>query len=253
MKYFWEYWTDLPRDIGVKTFGPVHIAWITVSFIIIASTISLYRRQNAAIKRRIQMTAAILMVMGYVIRWIWVAVIGHYSIITMLPLQLCIISVFVEFIAVISGNIICKEFSYCLGLPGAIVALINPGMGPYPLLSYFYLQFALAHTILILLPLIWIIVDGYRPSIHRFPQCFGIGMVFLVIAKCVNSMIGSNYMYINYAPEDSILKVFEIQFGNPGYLVPFAFLIIIAWLILYIPWVVMESKKNRIIDYRIAK
>lgn len=246
LKYFWTYETDLPPDIGVATFGVVHLTWVAIVLSIIFLTIQIYRKQTAVKRRRIQLGAALLLVSGYIVRWIWAGLIGHYSVVDMLPLHLCTISVIVEFAAVISGRIIFKEFAYCCSLPGAISSLITPGMGLYPLLSYYYLQFAMAHMILILLPLIWVYVDGFRPDIKRFPQCVALLLVFAGIAYTVNQMIGSNYMFLSYAPKDTPLEMFELWFGNPGYLIPTILLLFIIWFLFYIPWLIHSYKKSKV-------
>jgi len=245
LKYFWTYETDLPPNIGVATFGVVHFAWVAMVLLTIFLTLQLYRGQIAANRRRIQVGAAYLLVIGYIVRWTWAAIIGHYSIVEMLPLHLCTISVIVEFAAVLSDRVILKEFAYCCSLPGAISSLITPGMGLYPLLSYYYLQFAMAHMILILLPLIWVFVDGFRPDIKRFPHCAGLLLVFAGIAFAVNQMIGSNYMFLSYAPKDTPLEVFESLFGNPGYLIPTILLLFIIWFLFYIPWLIHSYRKRK--------
>jgi len=243
-EYFWLYETDLPPGIGVQTFGIVHLAWVTISVLLILMTILISRRQTEVIRRRIQVTTVYLMVTAHLFCWLWTAIIGHYAITELLPLHLCTLSVFVESAAVLSGRTLLKEFSYCCGLPGAVFALITPVMGGYPLFNYYYLQFAMAHTILILLPLIWIFADGFRPDIRRIPPCFGLLLFFAGIAAFVNRLIGSNYMFLSFAPTDTPLEIFEAWFGNPGYLIPLTLLVLIVWLILYTP-VVLSTRLQR--------
>lgn len=245
LQYFWTYETDLPPDVGVVTFGPVHLAWVSVVLLIITLTIFVYRKQTARNRRRIQVVAAYLLVIGYLVRWIWAALIGQYSIVEMLPMHLCTISVMVEFAAVLTGRVILKEFAYCTSLPGAISSLITPGMGLYPLMSYYYLQFAMAHMILILLPLLWVLVDGYRPDIRRFPQCAALLFLFAGVAFLVNQLLGSNYMFLRYPPKDTPLEVFANWFGDPGYLIPTLLLLFIIWFLFYLPWCHQSATRAR--------
>lgn len=239
--YFWTYATDLPPDIGVETFGPTHLRWVSASALFIIMAILIYRKQNKDVRRKIQVSAAIFMIAGTLIRWIWAASIGHYSIAEMLPLHLCTMSVIVEFAAVISKNLILKEFSYAVSLPGAVASIITPLMGPYPFCSYYYLEFAATHTILVTLPLLWILVDGFRPDFHRLPACFAILVAFAGAAAIVNRAIGSNYMFIRYAPKGTPLEIFEKWCGTPGYLIPTILLLLLIWIVLYIPWRVRKS------------
>lgn len=236
--YFWTYRTDLPPGIGVKTFGLVHIAWAATVVLLIAFIVFVYKRQNRVNRRRIQVVAASLMVLGYILRWTWLACIGHYTFVESLPLQLCSISVMVEFLAVLTGNATLKEFSYSCSLPGGLASLIVPGMGPYPFFSFIYLQFALAHATLVLIPLLWVIVDGYRPSLRHFPKCAGLLLTFAGTAWFVNSRIGSNYMFLSHTRDNTLLTPFENSLGYPGYLIPYILFVMLAWVILYTPWVI---------------
>jgi len=240
MEYFWTYETDLPAGTGVEVFGREHLIWVSAAVIFIFVIMAVYGKRTEVIKGRIQVAISTLLVISYIIQWIWAAATGHFSLVEMLPLHLCTISAFVEVIAVISGNTVLKEFSYCNSLPGAIVAFITPGLKTYPLISYMYLQFVFVHAVLILFPLIWVFKDGYRPNICRLPKCTALLLFFAVIAHWVNSVIGSNYMFINYIPDDHPLKIIEAWFGNPGYLIPFTGAILIIWVVLYTPWIINE-------------
>jgi hypothetical protein len=39
--------------------------------------------------------------------------------------------------------------------------------------------------------------------------------------------------------------LFETQFGNPGYLIPLFMLILVIWLIFYLPWVILEANSKK--------
>ena len=57
-----------------------------------------------------------------------------------------------------------------------------------------------------------------------------------VIYKTVylfNKKFDSNYMFINYPPANTPLKVLADQIGNPGYLLGYAIFIFLMILILY--------------------
>ena len=244
-EYFWFYETELPPGVGIETFSAFHLAWVTTALAIIVLTILLYRRRVEAIRRRIQMSVVFIMVTIQLFSWLWTAISGHYTIQQMLPLHLCTLSVWIEASAVINGSTLMKEFSYCCGMPGAVFAMLTPVMGEYPFCNYFYMQFSLAHSILILLPLLWIFGDGFQPNIRRLPHCFGLLLVFAGIAALTNKLIGSNYMFLRYAPLNTLLEVFERWCGTPGYIIPLILMVFVVWIILYIPWVVYESMQGK--------
>lgn len=244
-KYFWKYETDLPSGIGVAQYSTTHLAWVATVLIIIFLVVLFYRSQTVAIRRRIELTIAVLLASGYIFRWIWVALIGHYNPAEMLPLHLCSLSAIMEFIAVVSRKPLFKEFGYACGIPGAAVTFIMPGMGSYPLFHFYYMVFIMDHSILILLPMIWIFGDGFRPDLRRLTRCFMILLVMASFDVVVNKLLGSNFMFINYAPDDTTLKAAADWFGNPGYQFAMGGILLIVWVFLYTPWII-EKKKHQL-------
>lgn len=237
-QYFWSYQTDLPADVSVTLFGPTHLAWVSTALLLILLALLAYRRLGEASRQRMQLFLAVLMVSTYLIRWIWVVAIGHYSALEMLPLHLCSLSAWLEFATVLFSRPIMKEFAYACSMPGAIASFITPGMDPYPLFHIYYLQFVIAHSILILLPVLWIWGDGFRPDYRRLPRCLAILLLMAGGAELVNRLIGSNYMFLDYAPDATPLKPLADYFGNPGYQLAMAGLLLLIWLIFYLPWVI---------------
>jgi hypothetical integral membrane protein (TIGR02206 family) len=156
----------------------------------------------------------------------------------MLPLHLCSLAIWIEMAAVFSGKPLLKELGYALGMPGALASILTPDWGVYPFISYQYLQAAFGHTLLVMIPAIWIWGDGFRPDIRRLPKCFGLLVLVVIPIAFVDWLLGSNYMFLCYAPKDTPLELFEKWCGNPGYLIPLVLLILVVWLILYLPWVI---------------
>lgn len=245
MAYFWLFKSDLPSGMGVKTFSLAHLSLLAVSTIAILLIIHIYRRQTDAGKRKIKWTATILMLAVYFSRWLWVTGMGYpVYILRLLPLHLCGLSVILESAAVASNNLVLKEFSYSLSLPGAIAAMSNPGLGPYPLLSFRFFEFAMTHTLLILIPMLFLFGDGFRPNVRRLPQCIAILLFFVGLAVIVNRSLGSNYMFLNHAEKGTILVVFDRWLGTPGYLIPIILAILVVWFVLYAPWQITRRRPS---------
>ena len=243
-RYFWSYETDLPPDIGVELFGTTHLTWVAIALLLIVLVCLIYRRLTPPARRRLQLTLAILMTGGYVLKWIWALLIHHYELTEMLPLHLCGLSAWLELGAVLGKRPFLKEFGYACSLPGAAFTFITPGMGPYPLLHFYYIQFILAHTILLLLPILWVWGDGYRPDYRRLPRVFAFLLLLAGIAVVVNWQTGSNYMFLNYAPESTPLKPLADFFGNPGYQAAMAGLLFLIWVAEYVPWAVSARRHH---------
>lgn len=244
-KYFWLYTTDLPEGIGVKQFSPVHLIWASSALLIVFLAAVFYLRLSKPVRRRFEILLAVLLASGYVFRWIWAVVIGHYEAQEMFPIHLCALSAMIEFAAVISGKPFFKEFGYACGLPGALATFIMPDMGLYPLWHFYYLVFILCHSILILLPILWIWGDGFRPDLRRLLQCF---VLLLFLAGCdviINIRTGSNFMFLNYVPGTAKLKAAAEWAGNPGYQFAMVGILFTIWAFLYIPWILVNRRRRR--------
>lgn len=239
---FWAYQTDLPPGSGIAQFSATHLAWVLTAGILVLAALLIYRRQAAAHCRRMELVLAMLLTASYLLRWIWAIVIGHYYAAEMLPLQLCALSAAMEIAAVFSRKPLLKEFGYACGIPGALVAFIMPGIGPYPLWHFYYLLFILDHTILILLPMIWVWGDGFRPDVRRLLRCFILLLVMVGGDVVINARIGSNFMFLNFVPADTSLKPVADLFGNPGYQFVMAAILFVVWGMLYAPWIIMKRR-----------
>lgn len=235
-KYFWLHKTDLPPNVGTPNFSATHLTWLAVVFIVIATVLAVYRRRDATSRRKIRLAIAWLLIAGDSLRWTWALIIGHYNVLEMLPLHLCTVSVIIEVASVFTDKKLFKEFSYAIGLPGALAALLTPDWGVYPLFSFQYLQSVTTHSLLVLLPILWVWGEGFRPSARELPRIFGLLAGLAVIAATANYFLGSNYFFLREAPKATPLEIFETWFGNPGYIVPLVGLVFVIWLIFYTPW-----------------
>ena len=244
--YFWYHKTDLPPNVGTPNFSPTHLTWLSVVIGLILIILFWYRRQNPPIRRRARLVIAALLISGDLIRWTWALIIGHYNVQEMLPLHLCTISVIIEVASVYTDRKLFKEFAYAIGMPGALAALLTPDWGVYPFLSFQYLQSVTTHSLLVLLPVLWIWGEGFRPSARELPRTFALLAGLSVIAATANYFLGSNYMFLREAPKATPLEIFEVWFGNPGYIIPLVGLVLLIWLILYTPWVLAAWRQEQI-------
>lgn len=244
MSNFWTFESDLPSGIGVQTFSSAHIGVLLLSAITIFYIIRTYRNQTDFVRGSIKVTIAALLIMLYFSRWIWCAFFGDFSFFVsmLLPLHLCSVSVIIGSAAVFFNNRLAKEFLYCLSFPGGLAAMANPNLGPYPLYSFFFVEYSLTHLLLILLPLLFVFGDGFRPDIKSLPQSLYLAAPFIGIAFWVNQTIGSNYMFLNHAEKGTILVLFDRWLGTPGYLIAVVISTLIIWAILYAPF---EISKRR--------
>ncbi len=247
IRYFWAIDADIPAEYITRNFSPTHITSVLLSLMLAAVALYLFRRQKAESRETILRVLVLFMAASEAADWIWYILIGHYSLRNCLPLHMCSISIFIEFAAVFSRrNTLLKEFAYALSMPAALFALATPGWA-YPLISFEYLRSLTNHLLLVLVPALIVWGNGFRPDYRRLPKCF-LYLLFLAgIAAASNFLLGSNYMFLSYVPRDTTLQVFEIWLGHPGYIFLEAGLILIIWAILYLPWIVSDGKRKRLL------
>lgn len=245
LKYFWSNDTDIPSERITLNFSPAHIFWFASIPVFAAAALAAYRRKSAPERKSILQTLAAVMLLSEIAVRIWQAVIGHYTLRNTLPLHLCSISIFIEFLAVFrEKDSLLKEFSYSLSMPAALAAIITPGWR-FPFVSFSYLQSVAAHSLLVLIPVLIVWGDGFRPDFRRLPKCFLLLLFLAGAAGTGNALFGANYMFLAYVPKDTALQVFERWFGHPGYIFLEAGLIFIIWAILYLPWIAAERKRKQ--------
>ncbi|SHI10602.1 conserved hypothetical integral membrane protein TIGR02206 [Sporobacter termitidis DSM 10068] len=242
LPYFWSDGSAIPQSLYTANFSPAHIAWVLTVLLLMPAIVCIYRLRTAAVRVRIKKGLALVMLLCEASSWLWQALTGAFTVQYSLPLQLCDISVFLEFAAVYAKRAaLLREFSYALSMPAAFAAVVTPGWY-YPFLTYGYLKMALMHALLILIPVLLVWGDGVRPDYRRLLQVSPLFVLFIAIAVTANTFLGSNYMFLAYVPRDTALAVFESWFGNPGYVLPELFLLLLIWTVLYLPWTAPEHR-----------
>lgn len=243
--YFFTYDSEIPEGLQVDNFSATHFTWLAATALVMAALILLYRKQNAASRRRSAKTAMIAVILLEVIREGWALLIGHYEISRHLPLHLCGVMIFIEAAAVFTDRPFFKEFSYAAGLPAAAMALITPEPSGYPFWNIQYLQSIFVHALLALIPLLWICGDGFRPNIRALPKMLGFLAGLAAFNFCVNFLLGSNYMFVRFAPEDTPIDLFNQWVGWPGYIGLLLITVFLFWTAMYLPWELAAKRRKR--------
>lgn len=247
--YFFAYDADpnnpIPQELAVPNFSQAHLTGLAATAFVLFLLILLYRRMNGEARKRSIRTAMILIIVLEIIWVAWLAIIGHYDFTRHLPLHLCDVMIFIEAIAVFTNRSFYKEFSYACGLSGAAMALITPEPSRYPFWNIQYLQSIFVHALLVLIPLLWIFGDGFRPNIRALPKNLLLLLALTAVCFGLNSLLGSNYMFVNFAPKDTPIDLFNQLVGWPWYIGLMVGLVFFIWLLMYAPWEISASLKRK--------
>jgi hypothetical integral membrane protein (TIGR02206 family) len=246
LKFFWKDSSEIPEELITRNFSLVHMMWFVALAIIVLVFLGLYKRQSEKTRDIIKKILAVVLVLCEVSVWIWKIIIGQYYLRYSLPLHLCGISVFIEFFAVfIKKSVTIKEFAYALSMPGALAALLTPDWR-YPFFTFQYLELLLYHVILVLIPVLFVWGDGFKPDYKRLLKVSGLFILFIALAVTANRLFGGNYMFLASAPAGTTLELFVRWFGERGYLYPEFVLLLLVWTALYLPRIISGHQKRQL-------
>jgi hypothetical integral membrane protein (TIGR02206 family) len=155
-----------------------------------------------------------------------------------LPLHVCSAMAIVIPIAVWTKNKTLLNLTYALSVPGAAAAVLMPEAlhHHFAWFSVHYCLFNVSHTLNMVVPLMAIAAGLYKPEWKYVPRIVGISVAFMAVVYPVNKLLGTNYMFVNWAEPDTILVQFAKLAGSPGYvgvLIVFALMLISALYGLY--------------------
>lgn len=239
MQYFFVYETGIPEGAGYSFFDATHLIWMFSSFLLVGLLVFLYKKTKSQNRRRFMITVAAVLLICEAVRTGWFIAVGEYTLKQSLPLQLSRILVFIEAFAIFFNIRFLKEFSYACGLFG-VAAFIASNIMHYPIIHIDSLRYTIAHILIIAIPLMWIIADGFRPDIRYLPKCAILLFGIATIAETLNIVIGSNYLHMHYVPQHINISLRQPYFAIALIGVVFGF-----WVIIYLPWIVREKIKRQ--------
>jgi hypothetical integral membrane protein (TIGR02206 family) len=249
LQYFFTYKDQLPDNIGVGTFTPLHLSILATFIILIILAIRYFKNKDANLRHRFLLVIAFLIPALEIIRILWVISLGIEELIpsALLPFQLCgLMSIFVPW-AVITRKPLLLELVYVGGIAGAGMALLTPDCTMYPLFSLQFIQSMLIHGFIFFAGWYLIFVEQYRPSIKNLPKLVGLMTLLALIVTPFNLLLQhqqANYFFLMSGLEGTILETLNANNSHIMYLVYFTMLVITFLILLYLPWTIkLKTRK----------
>ncbi len=232
MSLFWTATENMPDGMGFELYGKEHLIWLAsiAVFIIALCVISRKLSPKGVSTLCIIVCSACLFLelFGDLV----LLVTGQLSV-NYLPLDLCGIALYAEFICCLKPTPILKELCYCLFMPGALAALAFSNWVDLPPTNFFAIRSFVIHALIIAYPLILICAGQLRPDVRKLPKCFAIGIAMCIPIYFINKALDQNFFFLNWPSPGSPLVWFADRLGNPGYLVGLPIMIFIVWFFLY--------------------
>lgn len=156
-----------------------------------------------------------------------------------LPLHLCSVSAIIcSVIFFVKKKQFLFEFLFYCGIIGGLVSILTPQITLYNDNYFFYIMFYFKHASIITIPLVIMYRMKMKLGKYSWLKTFGGINILLAIVMPVNSLLGSNYLYVAKPP---IVKNFLILgtgektiLGLPDYVFGFEIELLILLLMFYL-------------------
>lgn len=250
-KYFFTARENIPKDIGFSLYDKYHLRWICLIALFIV-IISIRYKNSQDFKRQIFRKILGISALLSEVYYQTVLIITKQFNINYLPLHLCGLSIFLCFFDSIKSKLILREFLFCLGLPGALFAILFPNWLIYPALNFASINSFIVHGLLMAYPVVIMVGGEFVPDYKRLPKCFLILINIAVPIYFFNKMFNTNFLFINTPSDGSPLVALEAWLGNPGYILGMVILVFICWGVLYTPILIkdLHIKKRELIKIK---
>jgi len=225
--------------------GTAHLA--ALGFLVLLNLWLLrFRHASDGAKGAIRWLLA-LVLLGNEIAWhYWNYVSGRWTIQTMLPLHLCSLLVWTGAYMLVTKSYRVYEFMYFMGIAGAIQALATPDLGIYGFPHFRFFQTFISHGLIITSAIFMTVVEGLRPTWKSMLRVAVWMNIYAGIVYYINTVIGSNYLMINYKP--SLPSLLDLLPEWPIYILYMELIGVVSMLLLYLPFVVKDLRTRYLMN-----
>ncbi len=218
---------------------PLSVEWYTgilVSFVF--SFVLYFLLSNK--KLNIDKTFGYFLFCLFLFNQIYLIMTGSWSVKESIPIHLCNISYIMSCLLLLSKKQFYFEWVLYFGVASGINAILTPELthgSDFWKYSYFYIS----HALLVILPFIMMKKYNFFPRKNSWFKFFCLINLMAPFIYIINNLLQSNYMYLNSKPKAE--NPFLI--GDwPWYILGLEFVIFVFLLIIYLPFVFLNKKRN---------
>lgn len=165
--------------------------------------------------------------------------VGRFDIFDLFSLQICHIDLILLIICLIRPNKALFNFVFLIGIPmGLAVALMPGSIHPAPGLPRAIL-FIMSHMLLVVGAIYLAIVEEIEVKLKYVFSILGIGNVMILLIYFINKALGTNFLYVMYAPEGTVIAKLNTIFGWPGYVLAMDIIAVCVILLVFIIYTVI--------------
>ncbi len=226
---------------GMGLFSLAHISELILAAAVIILSAVLFKRCGFVARQKWLAISVVLLWADELVKQLGSAALDMWEV-GFLPLHICSVNIFLATEYIFFKSKISAQLLYCLGIPGAILALILPTWSKLPIMNFMHLHSYTIHILLTIFPIL-LIINGERPNIKYLPKCCIAVALYSIPVYFINIALGTDFMFLNGAkgtPFTGLVKAI----GQPLYCPLLVLLICGLMALMYVPWVVIDKRKN---------
>lgn len=228
MKDFFMFETEFPAGSGFKLFGVCHLTWLFCIAVFTGISAYLYRKQGEERRRKINHVMGIVFPVIAIYRDVVLMLTGHFDR-GFLPFHLCSMALWIAALYAWTEIRFLGVIYILLCVPGTVGALLFPNWDAYPFFNYMHIHGFISHGLIAAFGA-WLISSGKLiPQWKDFWMPVVFGMAGFIILYPVNSMLGTNFWFLNRPSHGSpTVWIFEAVGENRYVLGYFLFCVVIV-------------------------
>ena len=234
LDYFFSDPNDVPEDALWSAYGWQHLLWLVVMGLIIFFSCRAFRKADDKTQRKVLIYVAFFILIQEIVKDILFAWTGLFTL-ENLPFHFCGISIFFSLWYAFRPNDLNAAYVYGMSMPGALCALIFPNWTNSPLIHFSSIHSFTIHGELILFAMLALTSGRLVPKFREIPRLFGVIVAMAIPIYFLNKRWGTNFMFISDPSPGSPLMPLYDMFGD-GYVIAAAVLLIIVWIVIFLPW-----------------
>lgn len=232
----------IPKGLGFSHFSPLHIFWLVLCTVLAVGCCVLYRRLAERGRRNMRWVMTALVVGDELWKMAWLFALGLYRA-TYLPFHLCSINIFLIVFFAVKPTKTVGNFLYAICIPAALAALLFPTWTELPFWNCMHLHSFSVHILLFVTPLMLTVGGDIKPDVRVLPKCLLLLLGLAAVAKVVNILLDTNFMFLEAAYPGNPLYLFRQKFGS--HLIGFPVLAVAVLLAMYGPLVLWRFLGRR--------
>lgn len=234
---------NIPEGVGFSLFSLGHLIWLSCIVVVIICVCRKYRKADEMKRQKMRRAVTIILIADEFLKIAVLSAIGYYGV-KYLPLHLCSINIIVCLWYTLHPNKMAAEVLYALSIPGALVALLSPTWVELPFINLMSFHSFSVHGLLILYPMMLLTSGEHRPSIRRFWMPLAFMLVLSPILYVFNTIFDTNFMFLNGTADNIVLETIESIVTPRFYILGLVALVMVVWLLMYLPWAILDHKKK---------